>query len=567
MNKMKTMHPDPIQAAASFGGMQAQLACLAHGLRLVGEQRTPSGIGQALVSAAIELSCSTAGRFVPAAECATTHVHVDDALCIPLVSDQVLRGKLYLENARDTQGLAATLEILASNAAMALENAALREHLRREGDGHRKSEAELSLKQNLLRTLVENIPFRIYAKDRDSRFLFGNQQMARLAGVATPAELYGKTDHEFFPAEMAAKYFADEQQILQSGVALVGYEELVEHQDTGELGWTLTTKALLRNDDGDITGIVGIGYDVTQRKQMEARLLERSEALQVANEKLQAEKAQQQMLIKKLGEMQGQLLQSEKMASIGLLAAGVAHEINNPLAFISSNFGALERDSQQILELISAYERVESLLPAHARPPIITLKQDIGLEEIRLDMDALLTESLDGLNRVKQIVQNLKDFSRVGGTENEMANLEEGLDSTLNVAWNEIKYKAEIVKEYGGVPAISCLPSQINQVFLNLIINAAHAIEDKGRIIVRTAYDAENVWVEIEDNGTGIAPQHMDHLFEPFFTTKPIGKGTGLGLSIVYGIVQGHHGKIEVESTFGSGTVFRVILPRNVEVP
>jgi signal transduction histidine kinase len=143
-----------------------------------------------------------------------------------------------------------------------------------------------------------------------------------------------------------------------------------------------------------------------------------------------------------------------------------------------------------------------------------------------------------------------------------MADLEQGLNSTLNVAWNEIKYKADVVKEYAGVPELYCLPSQINQVFLNLLINAAHAIEDKGTIVVRTGYDDKVVWVEIEDNGCGIAPDHLDHIFEPFFTTKPVGKGTGLGLSIVYGIVQGHQGTIEVRSVVGSGTVFKVALPR-----
>lgn len=457
------------------------------------------------------------------------------------------------------------LDILTASAAIALDNCALRDAARRENDVHRKSEEELAFKRNLLRTMVNNIPIRIYAKDHESRFLFGNDKMARLAGVADPAELMGKTDYDFFPSELADKYFADEQQILQSGEALIDYEEIVADQDTGELGWTMTTKVLLRDDDGVIDGIVGIGYDITQRKQMEARLVERGDALEQANLTLQTEKLQQQVLIRKLGDMQGQLLQSEKMASIGVLAAGVAHEINNPLAFISSNFSALERNAQEILGLVNAYEQVESLLPQDARSPLTRLKLDIGLEEIRLDLDDLLRESLEGLKRVKDIVQNLKDFSRIGGTESEMANLEQGLDSTLSVAWNELKYKAEIVKQYGGVPDISCLPSQINQVFLNLLINAAHAIDGKGQITLRTGFDSECVWAEVEDSGSGIAPEHVDRIFEPFFTTKPVGKGTGLGLSIVYGIVQGHQGKIEVNSVPGNGTVFKVTLPRMVQ--
>ena len=538
------------------------LQALAISLQKIAAQTSAELIGQAVLEAACAITGARSGRFAagPAAIDGTA------PLCLPLMSKDKVLGLVYLDDLveprPDKAAQTAALSILATSAAGALDNLRLREHMRRDSDVHRKSEAELAFKQNLLRTLVENIPFRIYAKDHESRFLFGNMRMARLAGVATPADLSGKTDYDFFPAELAAKYFADEMHVLQSGEGLLDYEELVEDQDTGELGWTVTTKVLLRNDEGEVTGVVGIGYDVTQRKQMEERLRVRGEELEIANANLRTEKEQQQILIRRLGDMQGQLLQSEKMASIGLLAAGVAHEINNPLAFISSNFSALERDAQDILDLIGAYERVETLLPAAALAPIEVRKQDMGLEDIRLDMDDMLRESLDGLKRVKHIVQSLKDFSRVGGTEYEMSNLEEGLDSTLNVAWNEIKYKADVVKEYGGLPAVSCLPSQINQVFLNLLINAAHAIEDRGQIIVRTNFDADNVWVEVEDNGSGIAPQHLDHIFEPFFTTKPIGKGTGLGLSIVYGIVQSHNGKIEVDSACGRGTSFKVTLPR-----
>jgi PAS domain S-box-containing protein len=516
------------------------LAALAQGLRRLAATASVETLQQETVAVAVSLCGAERGYWAAAGETAcigdTTSFAVGD-------------GMVVLEHAQTTD--AALLDILATSASSALTNAALREQ-----------SAGLAFERTLLRTLVDNIPFRIYAKDRESRFLFGNNRMARLAGVETPPQLIGKTDYDFFPAELAGKYFADEKQVMDSGQSLFDYEELVEDQDTGELGWTVTTKVLLRGEDGAVNGIVGIGYDVTQRKLMEERLRERTQALEVANARLEAEKEQQQILIRKLSDMQGQLLQSEKMASIGLLAAGVAHEINNPLAFISSNFGALERDAKDILKLISAFEGVEGLLPGDARAPVAFMKQDIGLDDIRQDLDALFIESREGLQRVKHIVQNLKDFSRPGGTEKEMADLERGLDSTLNVAWNEIKYKADIVKEYAGVPDLYCLPSQINQVFLNLLINAAHAIEGKGTIVVRTGYDDKVVWVEIEDNGSGIAPEHLDHIFEPFFTTKPVGKGTGLGLSIVYGIVQGHQGTIGVKSVVGKGTVFRVALPR-----
>ncbi|MFJ1467362.1 ATP-binding protein [Massilia orientalis] len=522
------------------------LAALAQGLRRLTADASAETLQQETVAVAVSLCGAERGYWAAAGETAC----IGDTTCFA-VGD----GMVVLERAQAVD--AALLDILATAASIALTNAALREQSRQD-----QSTTGLAFERTLLHTLVDNIPFRIYAKDRDSRFLFGNNRMARLAGVETPPQLIGKTDYDFFPAELAAKYFADEKQVMDSGRSLFDYEELVEDQDTGELGWTVTTKVLLRGADGAVNGIVGIGYDVTQRKLMEERLRERTQELEEANARLEAEKEQQQVLIRKLSDMQGQLLQSEKMASIGLLAAGVAHEINNPLAFISSNFGALERDAKDILKLISAFEGVEGLLPGDARAPVAFMKKDIGLDDIRQDLDALFAESREGLQRVKHIVQNLKDFSRPGGTEKEMADLEQGLDSTLNVAWNEIKYKADVVKEYAGVPELYCLPSQINQVFLNLLINAAHAIEGKGTIIVRTGHDEKVVWVEIEDNGCGIAPAHLDHIFEPFFTTKPVGKGTGLGLSIVYGIVQGHHGTIAVKSEVGKGTVFRVALPR-----
>jgi len=522
------------------------LAALAQGLRRLTADASVETLQQETVAVAMSLCGAERGYWAAAGETAC----IGDTTCFA-VGD----GMVVLEHAQAVD--AALLDILATAASIALTNAALREQSRQD-----RSATGLAFEHTLLHTLVDNIPFRIYAKDRESRFLFGNNRMARLAGVETPPQLIGKTDYDFFPAELAAKYFADEKQVMDSGQSLFDYEELVEDQDTGELGWTVTTKVLLRGADGAVNGIVGIGYDITQRKQMEERLRERTQELEEANARLEAEKEQQQVLIRKLSDMQGQLLQSEKMASIGLLAAGVAHEINNPLAFISSNFGALERDAKDILKLISAFEGVEGLLPGDARAPVAFMKEDIGLDDIRQDLDALFAESREGLQRVKHIVQNLKDFSRPGGTEKEMADLEQGLDSTLNVAWNEIKYKADVVKEYAGVPELYCLPSQINQVFLNLLINAAHAIEGKGTIIVRTGHDEKVVWVEIEDNGCGIAPAHLDHIFEPFFTTKPVGKGTGLGLSIVYGIVQGHQGTIGVKSEVGKGTVFRVALPR-----
>ena len=298
------------------------------------------------------------------------------------------------------------------------------------------------------------------------------------------------------------------------------------------------------------------------RDQLEERVLERTADLQRANATLQTEKARQEELIRKLGEAQSQLLQSEKMASIGVLAAGVAHEINNPIGFVNSNLGSLQRYTADMLRLLDAYAAREAGMSPADRREIDQIKKEIDAEYLREDCGSLLAESLEGLDRVKRIVKDMKDFSHVDGGARQHADLESGLDSTLNVVWNEIKYKAEVSKEYGRIPSVECFPSQLNQVFMNLLINAAHAIEGRGRITVRTGHDEQWVWVEIEDTGKGIEPALLGRIFEPFFTTKPVGQGTGLGLSVSYGIVQKHGGLIEVKSELGVGTVFKVSLPR-----
>lgn len=306
---------------------------------------------------------------------------------------------------------------------------------------------------------------------------------------------------------------------------------------------------------------------IAQRAPPDLILLdERTADLLIANETLLVEKKRQEVLIKKLGESQSQLLQSEKMASIGQLAAGVAHEINNPVGFVNSNLGALKRYADDLLKLLAVYERVEGSLPDTDQQEIKLLKTKIDAEYLREDISNLLSESLDGLQRVTRIVQDLKDFSHVDESERQWANLESGLESTLRVVWNEIKYKAEVVKEYGNIPQIECFPSQLNQVFMNLLMNAVHAIEDRGQITIRTGHEQGTVWIEVEDTGKGIKPEHLGRIFEPFFTTKPVGKGTGLGLSLSYGIVNKHGGRIEVASEIGKGTKFTVYLPVDPKV-
>ena len=257
----------------------------------------------------------------------------------------------------------------------------------------------------------------------------------------------------------------------------------------------------------------------------------------------------------KIGELEeahGQLLQSEKMASIGVLAAGIAHEINNPVGFVNSNLGALKGYNETMVGLLEA-----------CRAGTATEADFIAadFDYIKADSVDLVRESRDGLDRVRKIVADLKDFSRLDSAEWQEADLNAGIESTLNVVWNELKYKAEVVREFGDLPKVPCVAAQINQVVMNLLVNAAHAIEQRGTITVRTGCDATQAWIEVSDTGRGIAPAAMQRIFEPFYTTKPVGKGTGLGLSLSYDIVKKHGGRIDFSSEVGVGTTFRVSLP------
>lgn len=259
---------------------------------------------------------------------------------------------------------------------------------------------------------------------------------------------------------------------------------------------------------------------------------------------------------------QSQMLQREKMASIGQLAAGVAHEINNPMGFILSNLGTFEKYIRRMKEFILAQsELVRTSVSNEAAAGLEVKRRSLKLDYIMEDAAQLLKESLEGAHRVRKIVQGLKTFSRLDEAEYQTVDLNEELESVINILWNELKYKATLKREYGDIPKTVCNPGQLGQVFMNLLVNAADAIEEHGEITVKTWPEAGNIHVSISDTGSGIPEDKLGRIFEPFFTTKEVGKGTGLGLSIAYDIIKKHKGEITVKSEVAKGTLFTIKIP------
>ncbi|HPR05735.1 MAG TPA: ATP-binding protein [Denitromonas sp.] len=285
------------------------------------------------------------------------------------------------------------------------------------------------------------------------------------------------------------------------------------------------------------------------------------EELAASMAEVEREKAEQRKLIGELAQAQNQVLQSEKLASIGQLAAGVAHEINNPIGFVNSNLGTLASYVDELMVVLDAYTGAHDQLPEDLKAAIDAKIKGVDLDYLREDLVSLVTESRDGLDRVKDIVQDLKDFSRMGESEAAWADLHHCLDTTLNVVANEIKYKAEVVKHYGELPEVECVASQLNQVFMNLMVNGAQAIAERGTITITTGTEGEQVFVAVRDTGAGIPPDVLKRIFDPFYTTKPVGTGTGLGLSVSYSIIERHGGRIVVDSKPGEGTEFKIWLP------
>lgn len=400
---------------------------------------------------------------------------------------------------------------------------------------------ELSKSESKFRRLIEGFKdeYIIFAYSPDGRFTYVSPSAKAIFGVEAE-DLVGKHWREMLNVDPDSLREADdnEKRLLRDRITVEG--TLKFYDALGKVHYLDIQSRPVIDDEGNLIAIEGIGHDITKMKATQ-------EELRLTHD---------------------QLLQSEKMASIGQLAAGVAHEINNPVGFIGSNIQTLEVYLQNIAKVIDQYKSIKEALQKN---DIALLKEEaeeldrleaaVHLNVIITEIWEIISESRVGIDRIKKIVNDLRTFSRGDQDLDEIVGLDEVIDSVLGIVHNELKYRIELKKDYAEVPPIKCNPQRLGQVFVNLILNAVQAIEDTGTITVRTYRQDENVVAEIADDGPGIPEENIGKIFDAFYTTKPVGQGTGLGLSISYEIVKKHGGDIQVISRVGKGTTFRVILP------
>jgi PAS domain S-box-containing protein len=383
----------------------------------------------------------------------------------------------------------------------------------------------LANERTLLRTMIDLIPAFIYAKDVGSRFIAMNTALARNMGTTSEAAI-GKTDFDFFSPELAKKFYADEQALIESGRAIIDLEEPGFDKVTGMPRTVVTSKVPLRDENGMMIGIIGVGFDITERKLAEQRMA-----------------------------------QGEHLESIGRLAAGVAHEINTPIQFLNDTIYFI-REAMQ--DLLAHNAKLAALLPAESKEAA----HDEDIEDLKQDLPPALDRVVDGLGRIAEIVRSMKEFSHVDQREMSRVDLNRAINSTLVIARSEYKYVADVKTDFQELPQVTCHGGQINQVVLNLVVNAAHAIADKvkgtpekGLITVRTHAENGFAVVSVTDTGGGIPEAIRKRIFEPFFTTKEVGKGTGQGLSIAHNVIKAHGGSLDFVTEMGKGTTFIVRLP------
>lgn len=414
------------------------------------------------------------------------------------------------------------------------------------------------------RFILKDIEEAYYETDMIGKFMFVNDAMCNLIGY-TREELIGKR-YWLLVDETTIRTLKDAVDKSYKTVNILDME--ATRKDGTKLIFE-TSISVIRDIEGTLIGFRGISRDVTKRRQLEYALKMNQEELIKKNKEIDESREKIQLALEKLGETHEELkasqlkvLQQEKMASIGQLAAGVAHEINNPLAFISSNLGTLDKYINKLIDFIQTQsEVIESLQHQDVSERIEEKRKELKLDRVIDDVKELIVESVDGSERMKKIIHELNCFSRMDEEDYKEADINDCIESAVSIVWPELKYKATLKKDYGVLPVTKCHPHQISQVMVNLLINAVNSIEEQGEIVIKTYDKDQSIWIEVSDTGRGITEENLGKIFEPFFTTKEIGKGTGLGLSITYEIIQRHKGDITVKSAVGKGTIFTIRIP------
>jgi len=426
----------------------------------------------------------------------------------------------------------------------------------------RAAEKALRDSEEMFRTMTASAQDAIILLDGEAHVAFWNAAAERIFGFST-REVFGKDLIDLFsPERLRACYRTafENMRLTQAGSFGGKTVELsaIRH-DGGEFPLELSMASIVLDDKWHS---MCIARDISERKRLEKELAQHSKELEQRVERRTAELARLNQSLREanrqLADAHSQLLQSERMAALGQLAGGVAHEINNPLAFIGSNFSTLKTYFDDLLDMREKARRDEAAVAG-------TGKDVLDLDAIKADADALVEEARAGLSRVSKIVESLRGFASAELGSGKSFDIHDGLESTISLLHWRIS-NADIIRDYGQIPEIHCLPSEINLVFMNLLLNASEAIAGHGTITVRTRAGDGGVWVEVIDTGCGIPEGSLHRVFDPFFTTKKIGQGLGLGLSLSYGIIQRHRGRLEVTSDVGKGSSFRVWLPSRQDV-
>jgi two-component system, NtrC family, sensor kinase len=429
-------------------------------------------------------------------------------------------------------------------------------HLETELAERRKAEDALRASERFYHSLVESLPAAILRKDMNGQFTFGNQKFYAALEVHQRDQLVGKTDLDFFPKALAEKYRGDDRRVIETGHVFETVEEHITPH--GEKIFVQVIKTPLTDPEGKIIGVQGIFWDVTERKRAEEKLVEQNALLQeMARSEREAHAA--------LKQAQSELVQQEKLASLGQIVAGVAHEINNPVAFVTNNVAVLNRDVGELRDVVVMYQEAEDLI-SRDRPELAArikeFRDKVDMPYTLANIEGLISRSRDGLKRIQQIVSHLRLFAHLDEGDVNEADLNDGVESTAAIIVGHARKKSiKLEMDLTPLPPVTCNAAKINQVVMNLLTNAIDASPEGGTVTVRSKPEEGGVRIEVCDNGGGVEPEVRDRIFDPFFTTKPIGQGTGLGLSISYGIIKDHGGTIEVDSAAGQGACFIVHLP------